>query len=118
MTMWFDVDTGPKARTTDRGTSHAAAASVRQETITRTKVHILDALQDGNKTSEEIESYVRAYAGFRVSPSGLRTRRSELEKAGFVKATEAHALTDSGRRCTEFAITAAGIKELNRVEQG
>ena len=66
------------ARRDDPDTSHAAAASV--TALTATRLAIIDVLATyGPATDETIALH---YDGPPASPSGLRTRRSELVRAG------------------------------------
>ncbi len=84
----------PRARRTDPGTSWAAADSVTDETITKTKKAILRVLEQGPMTDEQIASAVGpAY----TSPSGLRTRRRELTDKGMVRDSGKRSRLDSGR---------------------
>lgn len=88
------MDERPVARRTDPGTSWAAADSVTDTTITRTKRAILHVLEQGPMTDEQIaEAVGPAY----TSPSGLRTRRKELVKAGLVCDSGKRVRMDSGR---------------------
>ena len=97
------MDERPVARRTDPGTSWAAAHSVTDTTITRTKKAILRALEHGPMTDEDIASAVGiAY----TTPSGLRTRRRELVDAGLVR--------DSGRRTRLESGRQAIVWELDR----
>lgn len=84
------------ARRSDPGTSHAAARSV--ERLRDRQQAVLDLLRRlGPMTDEEI---AQAYAQFdlpKQSPSGLRTRRSELQHAGFVEDSGERRTTESGR---------------------
>jgi hypothetical protein len=92
---------GARARTTDPETSHAAAESITEVTRRRSQLDVLQILLDhGALTDQEIEIIHRslvgswAHGGWQIkhqSPSGLRSRRSELVKEhGLVR--------DSGKR--------------------
>jgi hypothetical protein len=106
----FDVDEQgraiipePRARLTDRGTSHAAAKSVRNQTVTHDRiVEVLDRY--GPATDEEIAAYYFNLAQLfdwpQVSPSGLRSRRAELVDLGRIVDTGEKGRTKSGRSCT------------------
>jgi hypothetical protein len=84
----------PVARVTDPGTSWAAAGSVSETTITRTKKAILRALEQGPMTDEQIAAAVGpAY----TSPSGLRTRRKELVAGSLVRDSGRQTRLPSGR---------------------
>ena len=77
-----------KARRTDPETSHEAAESVKE--VTLTQEFILKALRKPRNDSQLIEAY-RAYkTAPRASESGIRSRRAELVDSGRV--------TDSGDR--------------------
>lgn len=95
----------PSARSTDPDTSHEAADDVLS--LTERRKAILATLSaHGPLTDAELAF---AYGvgtrimGFpRQSESGLRTRRSELAKAGLV-IQSGHAVNESGRRVTVWA---------------
>ena len=84
------------ARPTDPETSHEAAKSLRAVKITETRMKILDLLKrfPEGLTDTEIGHKLSTVA----SPSGLRTRRSELVDMGLVADSGRKALTNSGRR--------------------
>lgn len=76
----------PRARRTDPDTSHLAAASVRS--LTENQAAVYRVLLLGPMNDEEIAA---AYENVRQSwqlplqaPSGLRTRRDDLRKAGLI----------------------------------
>jgi hypothetical protein len=106
----FDVDEQgraiipqPRARRTDRGTSHAAARSVRNQTETHARIlYVLEA--GGPATDEQIADRYNHASGFYgwppVSPSGLRSRRAELVALGSIRDTGHRGKTASGRSCT------------------
>jgi len=85
----------PAARNSDPATSHHAAASVRG--LRETQRMILSVLATGPATDEEIAERL-ALAGVHVSPSGARTRRSELVRRGLVVDTGERLLTRSRRQ--------------------
>lgn len=92
----------PHTRNSDPITSHEAAASVRNITITHN--HILKLLRTyGPMTDEQLFSLYMAEAengGWKwVSVSGLRTRRSELVDAGHVADSGSKGKTRAGRSC-------------------
>jgi hypothetical protein len=90
------------ARWGDPDTSHDAAESV--GALTATRAAILEVLDTyGPLTDEEI---ARLYQGPRASPSGLRTRRSELVRAGKVYDTGQRRPLHSGRYAVAWASTA------------
>ena len=103
----------PRARRTDRETSHEAAASVKD--LTQVQRAILRCLYDG-KPMCDFDLLVR-YNGRsfdlparypRASDSGLRSRRAELERKGLVEDTGEKTKLPSGRRAVLFRITPAG----------
>ncbi|WP_336633569.1 MULTISPECIES: hypothetical protein [unclassified Microbacterium] len=71
-----------RARTTDPGTSHAAAASA-ESNVAASQRAVLDILHDALMplTDEEITGYLRG----QFSPSRVRTARRELEADGLVE---------------------------------
>ncbi|HSV39795.1 MAG TPA: hypothetical protein VLI04_13645 [Nocardioidaceae bacterium] len=84
------------ARKTDPQTSLDAAKSLVAVRITRTRQAILECLRqhpDG-LTDEQIASALHHMA----SPSGLRTRRSELFAAGLVADSTRRGTTRAGRK--------------------
>ena len=97
----WDFQEGPRARHTDRETSHAAAASIKQDSITEMKSRILLGLKSP-RTDEELVRFFEEW-NWEGSPSGIRSRRNELEKAGLVRAV-GQSKTASGRRCNVFQV--------------
>lgn len=92
----------PVARRTDPQTSHDAARSVGQ--LTRKQLHVLDILKTyGPMTDEELGlAYRRAAREHKVEPqsdSGIRTRRSELQKLALVEGVRI-TVNSTGRRVT------------------
>lgn len=88
-------DVQPVARSTDRGTSWAAARSIDPAKLRPVYRNILDLLRmfapEGLTDNELWDKYSRRVAADlapRVSPSGLRSRRAEL--------VDAHLVVDSG----------------------
>ncbi|MCP4743224.1 MAG: hypothetical protein GY871_13525 [Actinomycetales bacterium] len=78
-------NTTPRARNTDPTTSHQAAASVAPDTLTRTQALILEALRaHGPLTDEQLCQRIAQVERKYLAVSGIRTRRSELVKAGRV----------------------------------
>jgi hypothetical protein len=86
------LTTLPRARRTDPETSHKAARSVTKTGVVH--LAILRLLRGGSMTDEQLwHEYERGAVNWPVvSPSGLRTRRSELCRLGKVR--------DSGKRRT------------------
>lgn len=93
----------PYARLTDPTTSHEAAARVTEDALTQTQAIILKLLADPEgMTDEQLVLAYQAYcrmAGISnvSSPSGIRSRRNELYRAGKVEAI-AYGKSTSGRR--------------------
>lgn len=91
-------DSGPapaRARWSDPPTSHEAARSVIH--IRESQQFILSVLQvDGPLTDEELFAAV-THRGRRISPSGCRTRRSELVKLGLICDSDKRKRLSSGR---------------------
>lgn len=112
----FDLDEkgraiipAPRARRTDRSTSHAAARSVRNQTATHARlVEVMERY--GPATDEEIAAYYGNLAQLfdwpPVSPSGLRSRRAELVDLGTIVDTGEKGRTTSGRSCTIWELAA------------
>lgn len=76
-------------RRNDKSTSWFAAISISSENRVRLYEAIRLALWDGRRTDDELRENLLV-RGVAHSPSGLRTRRSELVKSGWVR--------DSGER--------------------
>ena len=98
----------PIARLTDPKTSHEAAQSVRN--ISATKLVILDLLTRSFTDEDLIDRfYSRVEVGLAplASPSGIRSRRAELVRDGFVEAV-GFAKTASGRNTLVWRATLAG----------
>jgi len=92
----FEQNPPVVARRTDPGTSWEAAKSV--NTQRPGHLAIMAALTEyGPMTDEWIYRRVRQ-AGMKISPSGARTRRKELERVGRVRDTGDTGVTDGGRR--------------------
>lgn len=85
------------ARRADPDTSHEAAASITPDTLRDSQAAVLRVLRaSGPMTDEEL---IGMYGGWcnvtdlpRQSDSGIRTRRKELERLGFLR--------DAGRKRT------------------
>jgi hypothetical protein len=97
-TRVWDVIETPRARHTDRQTSWDAANSVKAETISILKKRILYTLESP-KTDEDLV-FALLDTG---TPSGIRSRRSELEKEGLVQVV-GYSKTASGRKCCVFQV--------------
>lgn len=97
------------ARFDDPITSHEAAASLAQLHITQTRSRILDILRlnrDGLTDEQIADRFPSPHAVWpdQWSPSGLRTRRSELVAGGLVVDTGRKARTRSGRRAIVWGL--------------
>ena len=96
-----------RARRTDPETSHQAAASVRNITHAHKQLlSLLVTFRDG-LTDEQLHrewmlavDRVRDGSWLPITPSGCRTRRSELVRMGKVVAAEEKGRTAAGRACT------------------
>ena len=91
----------PVARRGDPETSWEAADSVTPRTITATQTAILLLLREGPMTDEDIAARVGKQF---TSPSGLRTRRSELVSKGLVVDTGNRRKMESGRYSVVWAL--------------
>ena len=100
----------PKARSSDPDTSHDAADSVAK--VAETQHAILAMLQQfGPATDQDI--FLRlAEAGFRVAPSGARTRRKELQDMGLVEWSGVKRKLRSGRQSRVWALTDQAADEV------
>lgn len=83
----------PSARLTDPQTSHDAAKSVRN--ISPLKQAILDTLQTA-MTDEELILSLR-FDGVMASESGIRSRRADLVREGYVEDSNGRSKTAAGR---------------------
>ena len=93
-----DVEPENYARRTDPPTAHAAAASVREQTIRALHRLIADILTTAGPLSDSdilIQLHDRDVL---ATPSGARTRRSELVHAGLVIDSGQRGTTPTGRR--------------------
>lgn len=87
----MDMQTGPIARKTDPETSHAAAASLSAEGLSKLQEEILRTLRAAPMTDSDLcESIAARFQDCSWSESGIRTRRKELVALGKVR--------DSGKR--------------------
>ena len=90
----------PNARKTDRATSHEAAQSVVEVTDTQLAIY---KLLTKRMTDEELVQAYLTRASLNKAPwasvSGIRSRRSELERKGLVREV-GFAKSKSGRRAT------------------
>ena len=88
------------ARSTDPGTSHAAAASVRVRESQKTVLKLMKEV--GPATDDELYSaaWVRR---IKITPSGLRTRRCELVQMGLAVDTGQRQKKQTGRMAIVWA---------------
>lgn len=86
-----------RARLTDPETSHEAAASLRDLRDSQVQVYQIIATAPSPVSDEDL-SYMAQMQGYRFSASGLRTRRSELVRLGWVRDSGQRSVTRSGRR--------------------
>lgn len=88
--------TTPRARRTDPATSHDAATTVAH--LRHTQQVILTLLRlEGPMTDEELLLLWNDRIADRISPSGLRTRRSELVDMELVRDSGQRRPLESGR---------------------
>jgi hypothetical protein len=92
------------ARLTDPTTSWDAAASIDNAvTLSQLQSVILSTLALCKPlTDEQLHEEVENAFGRRFSPSTVRSRRSELQKAGLVVAVDKLGKTIGGRACQRF----------------
>lgn len=85
------------ARRTDPLTSHLAAGSITSERIRRSQAEVLTVLRRyGSMCDESIAEHAKTL-GIVQSPSGLRTRRSELVDLGQIADSGSRVRLRSGR---------------------
>ena len=97
------VDYHPaRARNTDPQTSHDAAASVAGQT--ETQRHLLELLAAEPATDMDLMERWQPEWG-PATPSGLRTRRSELTEAELVIDTGERRPSPSGRLCVVWGLS-------------
>ena len=94
MNRLFDPEPRAVARRTDVWSSHEAAASVTR--IRESQKAVLYFLAGRSPMTDE--ELVANYNGLQQSPSGLRTRRSELVELGKVRDSGQRRVLRSGRR--------------------
>jgi hypothetical protein len=95
----------PRARNTDPQTSHDAADSVKNVTLTQAAV--LKILKRPRTDPQLIEAYRKLKRVPLASESGIRTRRAELVDKGLVADTGQRATTPFGRRATVWGLAHA-----------
>ena len=84
-----------RARNSDPATSHDAAVSV--QNITETQKYVLRVLRRPRADVELVEAYRNMKTAPRASESGIRSRRAELVRGGFVVDTGKRVRLNSGR---------------------
>ena len=97
-----------KARTTDPSTSHAAAASITEDTLRESHTAVLGFLREyGPLTDVDLVIGYTDAVGLgmypRQSQSGIRSRRAELVAAGLVEDTGERTRLASGRQAIVWA---------------
>lgn len=101
----------PRARNTDPHTSHEAAESVQRQRESQEAVRRLLGYI-GPSTDEDLRlAYEEWQAKAKLpkqSPSGLRTRRSELVAMGIVRDSGARQRLDSGRQAIVWEVVPRG----------
>jgi hypothetical protein len=103
-----------KARRDDPVESHAAAASVKAEHISKLKRAILRSMSGSTGMSDEclIDTLDGADNGFQFTEAGARSRRAELQARGYIEDTDKLGVTSAGRACRLRRLTEAGRKEV------
>lgn len=96
-----------RARRTDPETSHEAAASMTLDKLSAQRSLVYDVIRSfGPMTDPAMILAVHArYGKHRESPSGLRTRRSELVRLGLVKDSGEREKLESGRMAILWKVT-------------
>jgi len=93
---WPEMEPVAHARRTDPETSHEAAASVTN--LTSKQAAVLEILRNGGPMCDEQIFDALWDSGFKMSPSGARTRRSELVDRGLVEFSGDYLTLKTGRR--------------------
>ena len=95
------AQTQARARNTDPGTSHAAAASISEDALRASQAAVLAFLRDNGPMTDValVEDYPQHDDDKpRQSQSGLRSRRAELTAGGLVEDTGQRVRLESGRQ--------------------
>lgn len=87
----------PRARHTDPETSHEAARSVSEEISRTIRAHVLTLLRARGPLTDEDLVFEFGVNNLPGTPSGIRTRRKELQTAGLVRESGYVGLLASGR---------------------
>lgn len=98
-------DGGAVARRTDPRTSHEAGEKAMRDLTAKQRAVLRVFVAMEALTDEEVAAY---YVGPKQSPSGLRTRRAELVKLGYLKDSGRRTLNALGNNVTIWAITEEG----------
>jgi len=83
------------ARRTDPETSHEAAGRLKQEDLSRGQKRVLCVMHEAAPATDEVLLEASVALRVKISPSGFRTRRTELVAKGLVE-------DSGGRRDTKF----------------
>ena len=109
---FFDPpDPYTRARRGDPVTSLEAAGSLAVVRLTKVRQGILDVLRahpDGLSDEQIAAAYFHGGFGPKASPSGLRTRRSELVEGGLIADSGRRTRTQSGRRTIVWVLVLRG----------
>lgn len=108
----IDREAWQRARLSDPSTSLAAAGSLNAQRLTATREAILTVLREHPDGLTDADIADR-YHGPEASPSGLRTRRSELCDLGLVADTGRRQLLTSGRHAIVWSHSQTQTKESN-----
>lgn len=94
--------------------SHVAAASVKDEHISKLKRLILDTMLRVSAMSDEgLCGLLRIqYPDFFCTDAGIRSRRAELQARGYIEDTKSFGITMAGCACRLRRLTEAGRKEV------
>jgi len=107
--LWLNMGLLPRARNEDPETSHQAAKSVKERTVTELHRWILSTLRwevSGGMTDEELQVFHSISYSSKPPPSsnsGLRTRRCELVRMGLVEEV-GRSKTKGGRSCIVWGL--------------
>lgn len=102
-----DQDQAAHARRTDPITSHEAAASIKSEELRRSQLAVLAMFQRFGPMHDValVERYESNALGLaKQSPSGIRTRRSELVVQGVLEDSGQKVVLESGRRAIVWRV--------------
>lgn len=98
------MDEVAHARTSDPATSHAAAASLSSATLRESQQEVLDLFVEFGRMHDQLMIERADDAGSKQSPSGLRTRRSELVTKKKLRATSERVILPSRRGSIVWAL--------------